>query len=67
MLIRVPLALVLLTGLSAAQEPVNLTTEDGGLIHAIVYGKGDRGVVLAHGGRFQNVRGAIAAVSGGFT
>jgi len=53
MLIRFTLALVLLTGLSAAQEPVNLTTEDGGLIHAIVYGKGDRGVVLAHGGRFN--------------
>jgi esterase/lipase len=32
---------------------VSLTTADGGLIHAVVYGKGDRGVVLAHGGRFN--------------
>jgi len=28
-------------------------TSDGGLIHADQYGKGDRGVVLAHGGRFN--------------
>jgi len=28
-------------------------TEDGGLIYADMYGNGDRGVVLAHGGRFR--------------
>jgi pimeloyl-ACP methyl ester carboxylesterase len=33
-------------------EHVSFTTEDNGLIYADVYGKGDRGVVLAHGGRF---------------
>jgi pimeloyl-ACP methyl ester carboxylesterase len=31
---------------------VSFATEDGGLIYADLYGKGDRGVVLAHGGRF---------------
>lgn len=33
-------------------QHVSFATEDGGLIHADLYGKGDRGVVLAHGGRF---------------
>ena len=36
-----------------AQEPVSFTTDDGGLIHAQVYGTGARGVVLAHGGQFD--------------
>jgi len=30
-----------------------LSTEDRGVIYADVYGEGDRGVVLAHGGRFN--------------
>ena len=46
------LATMALTGLIAAQEHVSFPTQDGGLIHADVYGKGNRGVVLAHGGRF---------------
>jgi alpha-beta hydrolase superfamily lysophospholipase len=33
-------------------EHVSFSTEDGGLIYADLYGKGDRGLVLAHGGRF---------------
>jgi hypothetical protein len=33
-------------------EQVSFPTQDGGLIYANMYGKGDRGVVLAHGGRF---------------
>ena len=33
-------------------EHVSFATADGGLIYADVYGSGDRGVVLAHGGRF---------------
>jgi pimeloyl-ACP methyl ester carboxylesterase len=33
-------------------EHVSFPTEDGALIYADVYGSGDRGVVLAHGGRF---------------
>jgi pimeloyl-ACP methyl ester carboxylesterase len=31
---------------------VSFATEDAGLIYADLYGKSDRGVVLAHGGRF---------------
>ncbi len=38
---------------SRAPERVSFPTEDGGLIHADLYGKGARGVVLAHGGRFD--------------
>lgn len=38
---------------SEPPEQVSFPTEDGGLIYADRYGKGDRGVVLAHGGRFN--------------
>jgi alpha/beta superfamily hydrolase len=41
----------LLVGLAGAQQPVSFSTGDGGLIHADLYGEGDRGIVLAHGGR----------------
>lgn len=41
-----------LTGLALAQEHVSFPTQDGGVVYADVYGKGDRGIVLAHGGRF---------------
>jgi len=34
-------------------ERVHFPTQDGGLIYANLYGLGDRGVVLAHGGRFN--------------
>ncbi len=43
----------MLAGLAAAQEHVSFPTQDGGLIYADMYGTGDRGVVLAHGGRFN--------------
>jgi dienelactone hydrolase len=36
----------------AAPEHITFSTEDGGIIYADLYGKGERGVVLAHGGRF---------------
>lgn len=36
-----------------AQERVSFPTDDGGLVFADAYGKGDHGVVLAHGGRFN--------------
>lgn len=36
-----------------APEAVSFSTSDGGLIFASLYGSGDRGVVLAHGGRFN--------------
>jgi len=38
---------------AVAQERVSVPTEDGGLIIGDVYGEGKRGVVLAHGGRFN--------------
>ncbi len=36
-----------------AQERVALATSDSGLIYADLYGESERGVVLAHGGRFN--------------
>jgi pimeloyl-ACP methyl ester carboxylesterase len=36
----------------AKAEHVSFATEDGAVIYADIYGQGDRGVVLAHGGRF---------------
>jgi pimeloyl-ACP methyl ester carboxylesterase len=44
------MAAIVLAGFIAAQERVSFSTEDGGLVYADVYGKGDRGVVLAHAG-----------------
>jgi len=44
------MAALVLSGLIAAQERVSFPTQDGGLVYGDVYGKGDRGVVLAHGG-----------------
>jgi pimeloyl-ACP methyl ester carboxylesterase len=48
----VPVA-VLLAAAVAAPVPVSFPTADGGVVHADVYGTGGRGVVLAHGGRFD--------------
>jgi pimeloyl-ACP methyl ester carboxylesterase len=47
------LTAVAITLLAAMPEHVSFPTTDGGLIQADLYGKGDRGVVLAHGGRFN--------------
>jgi pimeloyl-ACP methyl ester carboxylesterase len=38
---------------SAQPELVSFLTQDGALIYANLYGKGERGVVLAHGGRLN--------------
>jgi pimeloyl-ACP methyl ester carboxylesterase len=46
------LAALLLPALAVAQQQVSFSTQDGGVVHADVYGSGDRGLVLAHGGRF---------------
>ncbi len=46
-------AVLALAGPAQAQEQVSFPTQDGGLIHADLYGKGDRAVVLAHGARFN--------------
>jgi dienelactone hydrolase len=47
------LAAGLLSTVAAAQEHVDFPTEDDGTIFGDLYGKGERGVVLAHGGRFD--------------
>jgi len=44
---------LLLSGDAAAQKTVSFPTEDRGVVYADVYGEGDRGIVLAHGGRFN--------------
>ena len=51
--LRALLATLLLAPFVAAQEHVSFPTEDGGVVYADIYGKGERGVVLAHGGRFN--------------
>lgn len=50
---RFVLALTALVGIAAAQQTVSFQTPDGGLIYADLYGKGERGVLLAHGGQFN--------------
>jgi dienelactone hydrolase len=50
---RAVVTAVALTGAAAAQQGVSFPTQDGGLIYADMYGKSERGVVLAHGGRFK--------------
>ncbi len=51
--LRAVLAAVALAGLAAAQQLVSFPTPDQGVVFADLYGKGDRGVVLAHGARFN--------------
>jgi pimeloyl-ACP methyl ester carboxylesterase len=47
------MAALLLAGHAAADKGISFPTEDGGVVYADVYGEGDRGVVLAHGARFN--------------
>ncbi|MBZ5591609.1 MAG: alpha/beta hydrolase [Acidobacteriia bacterium] len=49
---KVAIAALVLAGLTLAQEHVSFPAQDGWIIYADLYGTGDRGVVLAHGGRF---------------
>jgi pimeloyl-ACP methyl ester carboxylesterase len=52
-----------------AQKTVSFPTEDGGVVYADIYGTGDGGVVLAHGGRFNKeswARQAQTLVAAGF-
>jgi pimeloyl-ACP methyl ester carboxylesterase len=56
-ILRVLLAALALSTVLSAQQAKTIPTDDGGLIYADMYsphlhGKGTRGVVLAHGGRF---------------
>ncbi len=41
-----------LVAIPAPPQHVSFPTPDGGVVFADLYGSGDRGVVLAHGGRF---------------
>ncbi|MGO4881003.1 MAG: alpha/beta hydrolase [Bryobacteraceae bacterium] len=51
----------MITGLTAAPREVSFPTADGGLIRADLYGTGDRGVVLAHGAKFDKASWAKQA------
>jgi len=60
---------VVLVGFAGPPEHVSFPTQDGGLVYADMYGKGGRGVVLAHGGRFTKEsweKQARALVAAGF-
>ena len=76
-LVSIALAVVVLASGSAGRTQDTLTppllvsfsTADGGLIHANLYGNGERGVVLAHGGRLNKEswdKQARALVKAGF-
>jgi pimeloyl-ACP methyl ester carboxylesterase len=68
-MVRAFLATLLLAGSAAAQQQVSFSTQDGGVVYADMYGKGERGVVLAHGGRFNKeswAKQARALVKSGF-
>jgi pimeloyl-ACP methyl ester carboxylesterase len=47
------LAVVLLAAVAGRPTEVSFPTQDGGTVYADLYGRGERGVVLAHGGRFD--------------
>ena len=50
---RAILAAVALASVCGAQQLVSFPTQDGGIVYADMYGKGERCVVLAHGGPFN--------------
>jgi len=49
----ITISFILMSSLASAQENVSFATDDGGLIYGHLYGKGERGLVLTHGGRFN--------------
>jgi alpha/beta superfamily hydrolase len=55
------IAYLMITGLTAAPRQVSFPTADGGIIWADLYGSGNRGVVLAHGARFDKASWAPQA------
>jgi pimeloyl-ACP methyl ester carboxylesterase len=59
----IAIAAGVLPGLSQQPDGVSFPTLDGGIVYADVYGAGDRGVVLAHGGRFTKESWAAQAPS----
>ncbi len=60
---------LLVLGLAGPQELVSFPTQDGGVVYADLYGRGEHAVVLAHGGRFNKeswVSQAQALADAGF-
>jgi pimeloyl-ACP methyl ester carboxylesterase len=53
LVVKTIFASVLLLGGAVVPQHVSFPTSDGGVVYADVYGKGERSVVLAHGGRFN--------------
>src|SRR5271167_4935448 len=49
----VALTVLMFANLATTQEQISFSTPDGFRLHADLYGKGDQGVVLVHGGRFN--------------
>ena len=47
------LAALLPVDVAQAQTTVSIPTSDGGVIYADLYGSGEKGLVLAHGGQFN--------------
>src|SRR5580700_697154 len=47
------IAALVFCALAGAQQSVSFTTDDGATIYADLYGTGEHGVVLAHGGQFN--------------
>lgn len=47
------LFLCLISSAATAQEPVSFATQDGGRVHGLLFGTGERAVVFAHGGQFN--------------
>jgi pimeloyl-ACP methyl ester carboxylesterase len=69
LVLRALVIAVSVAGLTCAQEHVSFPTPDGWTIHADLYGTGEHGVVLAHGGRFEKgswEKQARALVTAGF-
>jgi len=52
-MMRLLLGVTMMTSLFAGSQEVSFPTQDGGVVYADVYGAGDRGVVLAHGMKFD--------------
>ena len=58
---RVPACALAFAVAAATQRSIFFATPDGGQIASDLYRKGDRGIVLAHGGRFDRANWAPQA------
>ncbi len=53
MILRLILGVLTMTTLFAGPQEISFPSQDGGVVYADLYGAGDRGVVLAHGMKFD--------------